>query len=185
MRFRHLSICTLVAAALLAAGCSEEKSGLGEGKEEHSQEANHEAAPAQGSAQESGAASSQEATSRKKPEVTVPKGPPPSKLETKDLQKGTGAVVKPGGQLTVNYVGVSYSTGKEFDNSFDRGEPFPFELGAGMVIPGWDQGLKGMKVGGRRRLTIPAELGYGAQGQPPTIKPNETLVFVIDLLAAR
>ncbi len=181
MRFRHLSICTLAAAALLAAGCSEKESGLGKGQEKPSQGA----APGKAGAKESGAASSQQASSRKKPEVTVPEGPPPSKLETKDLQKGTGAVAKPGDQLAVNYVGVSYSTGKEFDNSFDRGEPFPFELGAGMVIPGWDQGLEGMKVGGRRRLTIPAKLGYGAQGQPPTIKPNETLVFVIDLLAAR
>ncbi|MGI8749783.1 MAG: FKBP-type peptidyl-prolyl cis-trans isomerase [Thermoleophilaceae bacterium] len=117
--------------------------------------------------------------------MTVPRGPPPSRLEVKNLQKGTGAVAKRGRELTVNYVGVSYSTGKEFDNSFDRGEPFPFQLGAGMVIPGWDQGLQGMKVGGRRRLTIPAKLGYGAQGQPPTIKPNETLVFVIDLLGVK
>ena len=85
----------------------------------------------------------------------------------------------------MNYVGVAYSTGKEFDSSFDSGQPFPFTLGAGEVIPGWDEGLEGMKVGGRRQLTIPPDLAYGAQGSPPVIKPNETLIFVIDLLSAK
>ena len=99
--------------------------------------------------------------------------------------KGEGATAKAGSQISVNYSGVAYSTGKEFDNSYDRGEPFELQLGAGMVIPGWDQGLEGMKVGGRRQLTIPPDLAYGEQGQPPDIKGGETLIFVIDLLSAQ
>jgi peptidylprolyl isomerase len=119
-----------------------------------------------------------------KPTVTVPKGAPPKKLEIKDIEEGTGAEAKAGDEVTVQYVGVNYKNGKEFDASWDRGEPFTFQLGAGMVIPGWDQGVEGMKVGGRRELIIPPELGYGPEGSPPAIGPNETLIFVIDLLEA-
>jgi peptidylprolyl isomerase len=118
-----------------------------------------------------------------KPKVTVPKGAPPKKLEIDELEKGTGAEAKAGDEVTVQYVGVNYKNGKEFDASWDRGEPFTFQLGAGMVIPGWDQGVEGMKVGGRRELIIPPELAYGPEGSPPAIGPNETLIFVIDLLA--
>lgn len=118
-----------------------------------------------------------------KPKVTVPKGAPPKKLEEKELVKGTGPEAKSGDEVTVQYVGVDYKTGKQFDASWDRGEPFAFTLGAGEVIPGWDEGVAGMKVGGRRQLTIPPELAYGAAGAPPAIAPNATLVFVIDLLA--
>ena len=117
-----------------------------------------------------------------KPKVTVPKGAPPKKLEVKDLEEGTGAEAKAGDEVTVQYVGVNYKSGKEFDASWDRGEPFTFQLGAGMVIPGWDQGVEGMKVGGRRELIIPPELAYGAAGSPPTIKPNATLIFVVDMV---
>lgn len=125
-----------------------------------------------------------EATKKKtKPKVTVPKGAPPKKLEVKDLEEGSGATAKAGDYVTVNYVGVNYKTGKEFDASWDRGEPFSFSLGAGEVIPGWDQGVEGMEVGGRRELIIPPNLGYGAAGAPPAIPPNETLVFVVDLEA--
>jgi peptidylprolyl isomerase len=85
--------------------------------------------------------------------------------------------------VTDQYVGVNYKNGKEFDSSWSRYEPYSFQLGAGMVIPGWDQGVQGMKVGGRRELIIPPELAYGPEGSPPAIGPNETLVFVIDLLA--
>jgi peptidylprolyl isomerase len=116
--------------------------------------------------------------------VTVPKGAPPKKLEVKDLEEGTGAEAKAGDEVTVQYVGVDYKNGKEFDASWDRGEPFTFQLGAGMVIPGWDQGVEGMKVGGRRELIIPPDLAYGPEGSPPAIGPNETLIFVIDLLEA-
>jgi len=117
-----------------------------------------------------------------KPTVTVPKGAPPKTLEIKDLEEGSGAEAKAGDEVTVQYVGVNYKNGKEFDASWDRGEPFTFQLGAGMVIPGWDQGVEGMKVGGRRELIIPPELAYGPEGSPPAIGPNETLIFVIDLL---
>jgi peptidylprolyl isomerase len=120
----------------------------------------------------------------KAPTVTPPSGPPPTKLETKDLIVGTGAEAKDGDTVTVNDVGVLYKTGKEFESSFKRNEPFTFTLGKGQVIAGWDQGIPGMKVGGRRELIIPAALGYGAKGSPPTIPPNEALVFVVDLLGA-
>ncbi len=120
----------------------------------------------------------------KEPTVTPPSGPPPSKLVTKDLIVGTGPEAKAGEQVTVNYVGVLYKGGKVFDASWKRNETFPFLLGKGQVIPGWDQGVAGMKVGGRRELIIPAELAYGAKGSPPTIPPNSALVFVVDLLAA-
>jgi len=116
-----------------------------------------------------------------KPEIRVPEGEPPSRLRTEDLVEGDGRVAREGDQLSMQYVGVSWSTGEEFDASWGRGEPFTFELGAGNVIQGWDQGIEGMRVGGRRLLVIPPDLGYGAQGSPPAIGPNETLVFVVDL----
>ena len=118
-----------------------------------------------------------------KPTVTPPSGPPPSKLVIKDLVPGTGAEAKARDMVAVNYVGVLYHGGKEFDSSWSRKEPFTFTLGEGHVIPGWDQGVVGMKVGGRRELIIPASLAYGAKGAPPTIPPNAPLVFVIDLLS--
>jgi peptidylprolyl isomerase len=118
-----------------------------------------------------------------KPEVEIPEGPPPEELVIEDIVEGDGAEAKAGDQVTVNYVGVTYETGEQFDASWDRGETFPFRLGGGEVIPGWDQGVEGMKVGGRRQLVIPPNLAYGAQGQPPDIPPNATLVFVIDLTA--
>lgn len=118
-----------------------------------------------------------------KPTVSVPKGPPPSQPMVKDLKTGDGAEAKSGDQVSVQYVGVLYSDGKQFDSSWDRGQPFSFQLGSGQVIPGWDQGVAGMKVGGRRQLIIPPNLAYGAQGQPPTIPANATLVFVIDLVS--
>lgn len=118
----------------------------------------------------------------KKPVVEVPEGQPPAGLKIEDLKVGDGPTAQTGDSATVQYVGVSYSTGEQFDASWDSGQPFTFTLGAGDVIPGWDQGVAGMKVGGRRELTIPPELGYGEQGQPPVIAPNETLIFVIDLV---
>jgi peptidylprolyl isomerase len=117
-----------------------------------------------------------------KPEVKVPKGPAPKKLVIKDIKKGTGVEAVEGSTVSVQYVGVLYDGGKQFDASWDRGEPFSFPLGAGQVIPGWDQGVKGMKVGGRRELIIPPDLGYGPQGAGADIPPNATLIFVVDLL---
>ena len=120
----------------------------------------------------------------KAPAIPFPSGPAPTRLVVKDLKTGTGAVAKPGDLVTVNYIGASLSTKKVFDQSFGK-EPFIFGLGASQVIKGWDQGVAGMKVGGRRLLVIPPALGYGASGQPPSIKPNETLVFVVDLLGVQ
>ena len=119
----------------------------------------------------------------KKPTVTVPKGPAPTKLVTKDLVQGTGKTVKAGQTVTVNYVGVLYKNGKEFDSSWKTGQPATFPLSSGSVIQGWVQGIPGMKVGGRRELIIPANLAYGKAGRPPTIPPNSPLVFVVDLLS--
>ncbi len=133
---------------------------------------------------ESNPTATTESTAKTKPKVTVPKGAPPKKLEVKELETGTGAEAKSGDKVTVQYVGVGYKSGKEFDASWDRGEPFSFTLGAGEVIAGWDQGIEGMKEGGRRELIIPPELAYGEAGYPPSIAPNETLVFVVDLLEA-
>ena len=118
-----------------------------------------------------------------KPTIEVPDGPPPDTLTSTDIVQGDGPEAKAGDNITVEYVGVAYSTGQEFDSSWERPEPFSFQLGAGRVIPGWDQGLEGMKQGGRRELIIPPDLAYGAQGQPPTIPANATLVFVIDLVS--
>jgi peptidylprolyl isomerase len=117
-----------------------------------------------------------------KPKVTPPSGSAPTTLQTKEIIKGTGPEAKAGQSVTVNYVGVLYHGGKEFDASWKRNEPFTFALGKGQVIKGWDQGVAGMKVGGRRELIIPSELAYGKNGSPPTIPPNAPLVFVVDLL---
>ena len=118
-----------------------------------------------------------------KPVVVVPKGPPPNHLVTKDLVVGTGATAQAGSTITVNYVGVLYKTGKEFDSSWQRNQPFTTALRPGSVIGGWVKGIAGMKVGGRRQLIIPPNQAYGKRGSPPTIPPNGTLVFVVDLLS--
>ncbi|HWW52932.1 MAG TPA: FKBP-type peptidyl-prolyl cis-trans isomerase [Acidimicrobiales bacterium] len=131
----------------------------------------------------SGSATTAGGATSTKPVVTVPSGPPPTTLQIKDLVVGTGPAAAVGQQLTMQYVGVAYSTKQQFDASWDRGQPFPFVLGHGQVIKGWDQGLVGMRVGGRRQLIIPPDLGYGASGSPPAIGPNETLIFVVDLVA--
>ncbi|MFI7214003.1 FKBP-type peptidyl-prolyl cis-trans isomerase [Micromonospora maritima] len=120
-----------------------------------------------------------------KPEVGPIEGTPPADLVIEDITVGDGPEARPGQLASVHYVGVAHSTGREFDASWNRGETFEFPLGGGQVIAGWDQGVIGMKVGGRRRLTIPPHLGYGARGAGGVIKPNETLVFVVDLLGVR
>jgi peptidylprolyl isomerase len=130
----------------------------------------------------SSAAETTTAAKKTKPKVTVPKGAPPKKLVVKELEEGSGAEAKAGDEVTVQYVGVNFKSGKEFDSSWSRNEPFSFALGAGQVIPGWEQGVEGMKVGSRRELIIPPALAYGETGSPPAIPPNETLIFVIDLL---
>ncbi|HEX3041973.1 MAG TPA: FKBP-type peptidyl-prolyl cis-trans isomerase [Solirubrobacterales bacterium] len=165
---KKLPLIIGVCLALLVAGCGSDSSTTSDSSAASTEEA----------------AASQETKPTKKktkPKVTVPKGAPPKELVTEDLEEGTGATAKAGDVVAMNYVGVNYETGKEFDASWSRGEPFIFTLGAGEVIPGWDQGIEGMKVGGRRELIIPPELGYGSAGSPPVIPPNETLVFVVDL----
>ena len=174
MRTRHLIACGLAALALTGAGCTEESAeesaaSLGE------QSAQSGDAPA-------GPAPAGPAPARPKPEVTVPDGPPPTELAIEDIEEGAGPPATAGSRVSMNYVGVSYASGEEFDSSFNAGVPLDFTLGAGEVIPGFDQGLEDMKVGGRRQLVIPPDLAYGPQGSPPVIGPNETLVFVIDLL---
>ena len=120
-----------------------------------------------------------------KPEIDFPDGPPPSELEVTDLSVGDGPEASAGQTVQVHYVGVAHSSGEEFDASYNRGEPLAFRLGVGQVIPGWDQGVQGMKVGGRRRLVIPPHLAYGDRGAGGVIKPGETLIFVVDLVGVR
>jgi peptidylprolyl isomerase len=117
-----------------------------------------------------------------RPEIDFPEGEPPADLQITDITVGEGPEATPGSTVSVHYVGVSHSTGDEFDASWNRGQPFSFPLGAGRVIQGWDQGVAGMRVGGRRKLVIPPHLGYGNRGAGRAIKPGETLIFVVDLL---
>ena len=119
-----------------------------------------------------------------KPEITVP-DEPATELITEDVVEGDGPEAKEGDEVEVEYVGVAQSTGAEFDSSWERDEPFTFGLGAGEVIPGWDEGIVGMKEGGRRLLVIPGDQAYGPTGQPPDIGPNETLVFAVDLISVK
>ncbi|MFC0674283.1 FKBP-type peptidyl-prolyl cis-trans isomerase [Brachybacterium hainanense] len=118
-----------------------------------------------------------------KPQIDAPEGEAPTELVIIDEVEGEGETAGRGDVVDVHYVGVSHSTGAEFDASYNRGEPLRFQLGVGQVISGWDQGVQGMRVGGRRRLEIPAALAYGVRGAPPVIAPNEALVFVCDLVA--
>ena len=117
-----------------------------------------------------------------KPSVTIPSETPPSQLVIFDDVVGTGDEATKGRNVSVHYVGVAWSTGSQFDASWDRNEPFDFRLGAGQVIQGWDEGVAGMRIGGRRQLTIPPHMGYGSRGAGGVIKGNETLVFIVDLL---
>lgn len=124
-------------------------------------------------------------TERTKPTISIPDETPPADLVVDDEIVGEGTEATVGTRVTVHYAGVAWSTGREFDASWNRGETFSFRLGAREVIEGWDRGVKGMRVGGRRRLTIPPDLGYGSRGAGGVIKGGETLVFVVDLVAVR
>lgn len=121
-------------------------------------------------------------TQHEKPEIDFPEGDPPADLVIVDEIVGDGAEATPGNTVRAHYVGVAFSTGEEFDSSWSRGEPLAFPLGAGRVIQGWDKGIAGMRVGGRRRLVIPAHLAYGDRGAGGAIAPGETLIFVVDLV---
>lgn len=166
---RRLMLIIAVCAGLAIAGCG--------GDDDSSSTEASGSAPAGSQSGKAGA--------KTKPEVEVPDEDPSGKLDIVELEEGKGRKAKSGDKVTVQYVGVGYESGEEFDASWDRGEPFTFTLGGGEVISGWDQGVVGMKAGGRRELIIPPALAYGPAGAPPAIGPNETLVFVIDLLAVK
>lgn len=183
LRSRAMLSLAALAIVILIAGCgssSSSESTIGVGEENKSAE----------KLATSSAGSTAPATTPKSgplskpPTVTPPSGPPPTKLVSKDLIVGTGAEAKVGASISVNDIGVLYKTGKQFESSFSRNEPFALPLGSKAVIPGWENGIPGMKVGGRRELIIPPAEAYGAKGSPPKIPPNETLIFVIDLLSA-
>jgi peptidylprolyl isomerase len=120
-----------------------------------------------------------------KPEIDFPGGEPPTDLQITEVTKGDGAEAKAGQTVDVHYVGVAHSSGEEFDASYNRGAPLSFRLGVGQVIAGWDQGVQGMKVGGRRQLVIPPHLAYGDRGAGGVIGPGETLIFVVDLVGVK
>lgn len=178
---KRLPLILLACLAVVIAGCgSSDDSSTNSSESTATSTESAEKSPAEsgGSAEKQGSGGE-----KTKPTVTVPKGVSPKNFAIKELEEGTGATAKKGDQVTVQYVGVGYDSEEEFDSSWSRNEPFSFTLGAGEVIKGWDQGVEGMKVGGRRELLIPGNLAYGPEGRPPTIGPNETLIFVIDLLS--
>jgi peptidylprolyl isomerase len=178
MRRVTLSALALACLSLAAAGCGDDEDSGGSATQSSTPPATSPATTPTSTTPTKGGG----VDTSKKPVVKPPSGPAPTQLETKDLVEGSGPAAKAGDNVSVQYVGVTYDGGNQFDASWDRGgEPFTFNLGGGEVIPGWDQGIVGMKVGGRRELIIPPDLAYGAQGAPPDIPPNATLVFVVDL----
>ena len=185
-KLRPGALVALLALALAAAGCgkSTTESAADQSAAKAEQEAKNQKPIPEATAPSSPkvAPTAGEADLAKKPTVPKGTGSAPTSLKAETLIAGSGPAIKTGQQATVQYVGVIYKTGKEFDTSWGKGkQPFQFTLGSGQVISGWDQGVLGMKVGERRRLTIPADLAYGAQGSPPKIGPNEPLIFDIDL----
>ena len=186
MKFSLIILALCAALATAVAGCG------GGGDSSTGSTESSASTEAGGSSTKSGESSKESSESvpkaspnkkKTKPTVTVPKGISPKNFATKEIEEGTGPEAKAGDEVTVQYVGVGYDSEEEFDSSWSRNEPLTFPLGAGKVIKGWDQGVEGMKVGGRRELLIPGPLAYGPEGSPPSIGPNETLIFVIDLLA--
>lgn len=177
---KRLTLILIACVALFAVGCGGDDDSSSDSSESTASKESTATTESKADGEEGDANSGGEKT---KPTVTVPKGISPNKYAFRDLEEGTGATAKAGDTVTVQYVGVGYDSEEEFDSSWSRNEPFPFTLGAGEVIKGWDQGVAGMKVDGRRELIIPANLAYGPTGSPPVIGPNETLIFVVDLLA--
>jgi peptidylprolyl isomerase len=175
---RAIAVFALIAALGLA-GCADDEEDVGNATQGTNQQ--------EAETTETSPAAAAEALkdTSVKPEIPRPSGAPPRRLETEDIVKGKGPAAKPGDNVLVHHAGVTFSTGEELGSSWDVGQPLPFPLGGGQVIEGWDRGIVGMKTGGRRMLTIPPELAYGAAGSPPLIGPNETLVFVVDLLEIR
>jgi FKBP-type peptidyl-prolyl cis-trans isomerase len=182
-----LLLTILACFALLLAGCGSDSSSTSSAGGEASTGADTTEASSPVSKEEDQAAAKEgEAAAKKKtkPTVNVPKGAPPQELGIKDLEAGSGPEAKPGDEVTVHYVGVNYKTGKQFDASWDRGEPFTFMLGEGLVVEGWEKGIPGMKPGGRRELIIPPDMGYG-YSRIEGIPPGSTLVFVVDLVSVK
>jgi peptidylprolyl isomerase len=176
---KRLTPILVACIALAVAGCG----GSSDSSSSSETSASTEATTTESSSPAEETSGSGKTSGKTKPTVTVPKNVSPKQFPYQDIEKGTGAVAKKGDTVTVQYVGVGYDSEEEFDSSWSRNEPFTFTLGAGEVIKGWDKGVVGMKVGGRRELVIPANLAYGANPPSPAIAPNEALVFVIDLLA--
>jgi peptidylprolyl isomerase len=177
LRYVLTLIAVVAVVAVAACGDDDDSSGGGGGDNSAQQDTGTETSPSPAQAQEALKDTST------KPVIPKPTGSPPRKLVKEDIVKGTGPGAKNGDTVVVHYVGMNFSNGREFDASWDTGAPFPVQLGTGSVIAGWEKGLVGIKKGGRRKLVIPPELGYGAQGYPPDIPPNETLVFVIDAVS--
>jgi peptidylprolyl isomerase len=182
---KRLALILIACLALFVAGCGSSDDSSSSSESTASTEATTTESSAPKEESKSGGEKKSAGGEKTKPTVTVPSSPPPKKLEIKEIEKGTGETAKSGDTVAVQYVGVGYDSEEEFDSSWSRNEPFAFQLGAGQVIPGWDQGVAGMKVGGRRELIVPSNLAYGPTGSPPVIGPNETLIFVIDLLAIK
>jgi peptidylprolyl isomerase len=180
MKLPALMLALFAALAIVVAGCGSSSDDSSSGSSESSA-----STESTGSAESTGSTESSPPAGKTKPKVVVPSGVSPKKFAYKEIEEGTGATAKSGDEVTVQYVGVGFDSEEEFDSSWSRNEPFTFNLGAGLVIKGWDKGVEGMKVGGRRELLIPGNLAYGAAGSPPSIGPNETLIFVIDLLAVK
>lgn len=188
MKLRAIFIALIVVTALAFVGCGSSS----DSSNSSGEKSGASTAESSGSSTKTGEGSEESAESvpkaspnakKTKPIVTVPKGISPKSFAIKEIEEGTGPEAKAGDKVTVQYVGVGFKTEKEFDSSWSRNEPFTFTLGAGEVIKGWDRGVQGMKVGGRREMLIPASLGYGATGSPPKIGPNEALIFTVDLLS--
>jgi peptidylprolyl isomerase len=175
MRPRPVCITLALLVALAAAGC---------GGDDEAADSNPDQGQDQAETTETSPAAAAKALkdTSLRPEVPRPVGSPPRRLETENIVKGKGPPARRGDTVVVKYVGVTFSTGEEFDTSWDIARPYRFPLGRGEVIEGWDKGIVGMREGGRRKLTIPPELAYGADGSPPDVPPNETLVYVIDLV---
>ena len=188
-KFRSLLAVLLAGLALVAAACGDDNdqepaSDPPVASTPQEDSATTETSPVEEEAETGGASADAEISKDldEEPQIAKPSGEPPTALEKEDVVKGKGKTAKEGDNVSVQYTGVAWSTGQKFDASWDRGkEPFTFALGAGMVSPGWDEGVAGMKEGGRRVLTIPPDQAYGPAGSPPAIGPNETLVFVVDL----
>ena len=174
MKLRLLIVAALAALALGLAACGDDDD------DSTVDDATTEASAPAGGGDSGGSADNTDLS--KKPVIETTGDESPGALVVNDIVEGEGPEAKSGDKISVQYVGALYSDGTEFDASWDRGEAFDLTLGAGEVIPGWDQGIVGMKPGGRRELVIPPDLAYGPAGQPPTIPPDATLVFIVDLL---